>query len=208
MSARETMVVDQLMRRSRGITDSRVLLAMKKVPRHEFVPEVFRKHAYEDRPLPIGYDQTISQPYVVAFMTEQLNLKPTDRVLEIGTGSGYQTALLAELAGEVFSIEIVRDLAEPTAALLRKLGYAKIHLRVADGSEGWPEAAPFDAIIGTCAPEAVPQPLMEQLKDGGRMVIPVGGAGKQELIVLAKQGGVMEQRAVLQVHFVPMTRLE
>lgn len=204
-AARERMVERQLAAPERGITDVRVLAVMGKVPRHEFVPAPLRAKAYDDRPLPIGYDQTISQPYIVAFMTEKLEPKPTDRVLEIGTGSGYQAAVLAELVGRVYTIEIVPPLAERAEADLKRLGYTNVVVRQGDGYQGWPDAAPFDAIIVTCAPDHVPRPLVEQLKDGGRMIIPVDSAGYQELYVLRKRGHSLEQRAVLPVRFVPMT---
>ena len=204
-AARKGMVRDQLSGPGRGITNARVLSVMGKVPRQEFVPEQYRSQAYEDGPLPIGYSQTISQPYVVAFMTEQLGPKPTDRVLEIGTGSGYQAAVLAELVAEVYTIEIIEPLAQRAETGLKRLGYKNVTVRAGDGYKGWPEAAPFDAIIVTCAPENVPQPLVEQLKDGGRMIIPVGPAGKQELVLLRKQGNRLEKRATLPVRFVPMT---
>src|SRR6266480_6682610 len=182
---RERMVQQQL--RTRGIKDERVLAALAKVPREEFVPQDSRAASYEDGPLPIGYDQTISQPYIVAFMTEQLRLSPTDRVLEIGTGSGYQAAILAELAGKVYTIEIVAPLAQSAEAALQRLGYKNVHVKVGDGYKGWPEYAPFDAIIVTCAPDHVPQPLIDQLKEGGRMIIPVGGGlGYQQLHLLEK----------------------
>ena len=203
VTARQRMVREQLS--SRDISDQRVLAAMARVPRHEFVPEKLRARAHDDRPLPIGHDQTISQPYIVAFMTERLGLKPTDRVLEIGTGSGYQAAVLSVLVAEVYSIEIVAALAQRAEADLRRLGYTNVKVRTGDGYQGWPEAAPFDAIIVTCAPERIPQPLIEQLKDGGRMIIPVGPAWNQELILLRKQGQRVEQRPVLPVGFVPMT---
>ena len=199
------MIQEQLLGAGRDITNARVLAVMEKVPRHEFVPEQYRNRAYEDGPLPIGYDQTISQPYIVAFMTEQLDPRPTDRVLEIGTGSGYQAAVLAQLVAEVYTIEIIEPLAQRAEADLKRLGYTNIHVRAGDGYKGWPEAAPFDAIIVTCAPENVPQPLVEQLKDGGRMIIPVGAQPDQELVLLRKQGELLEKRAVLPVRFVPMT---
>ncbi len=199
------MIQEQLLGGGRGITNARVLAVMEKVPRHEFVPEQYRNRAYDDRPLPIGYDQTISQPYIVAYMTEQLDPKPKDRVLEIGTGSGYQAAVLAQLVAEVYTIEIIEPLAQRAEADLKRLGYTNIHVRAGDGYQGWPEAAPFDAIIVTCAPEKVPPPLVEQLKDGGRMIIPVGPLGDQELVLLRKQGKELEQHAVLPVRFVPMT---
>jgi protein-L-isoaspartate(D-aspartate) O-methyltransferase len=199
------MMREQLLGAGRHITNARVLAAMEKVPRHEFVPEEDRDRAYEDCALPIGYGQTISQPYVVAFMTEHLEPKPTDRVLEIGTGSGYQAAVLAELAAEVYTIEIIVPLAQRAEAGLKRLGYTNIHVRIGDGCRGWPEAAPFDDIIVTCAPEQVPQPLVEQLKEGGWMIVPVGPMGDQELVLLHKQEGRLDERAVLPVRFVPMT---
>jgi protein-L-isoaspartate(D-aspartate) O-methyltransferase len=203
--ARQRMVEDQLAGTGRGITNTRVLAAMGKVPRQEFVPEDLRARAYQDSPLPIGHGQTISQPYIVAFMTEQLDPKPTDRVLEIGTGSGYQAAVLAGLTAQVYTVEIIRDLAQRAEADLKRLGYTNVHVRVGDGYKGWAEAAPFDAIIVTCAPEKVPPPLIEQLKDGGRMIIPIGAGWDQELVLLRKQGGKLERHAVLPVRFVPMT---
>jgi protein-L-isoaspartate(D-aspartate) O-methyltransferase len=203
--ARQRMVAEQLSGPGRNITNARVLAAMGKVPRHEFVPERLRYQAYQDCPLPIRHDQTISQPYVVAFMTEQLEPKPTDKVLEIGTGSGYQAAVLAKLVAKVYTVEIIEDLAKRAAADLKRLGYTNVSVRAGDGYKGWPEAAPFDAIIVTCAPEKVPPPLIEQLKDGGRMIIPVGPTWDQELVLLRKQGDRLERRAVLPVRFVPMT---
>jgi protein-L-isoaspartate(D-aspartate) O-methyltransferase len=203
--ARQQMVISQLLSPGRGITNARVLAAMGKVPRHEFVPERLRAQAYDDNPLPIGHGQTISQPFIVAFMTEQLRPKPTDRILEIGTGSGYQAAVLAELVAKVYTIEIVQELATRAAADLKRLGYTNVQVRAGDGYKGWPEAAPFDAVMVTCAPERVPQPLVEQLKDGGRVIIPVGPRWNQELVLLRKRGGKLEQRSVLPVSFVPMT---
>ena len=202
---RKRMVHDQLSGTWRAITNAQVLAVMEKVPRHEFVPEPLRQHAYDDGPLPIGYGQTISQPYIVAFMTEQLDPQPTDRILEIGTGSGYQAAVLAELVKEVYTIEIVEPLAQRATADLGRLGYTNIHVRAGDGYKGWAEAAPFDAIIVTCAPENVPRPLVEQLRDGGRMIIPIGPDGFQSLILLQKTGGKLLTRDVLPVRFVPMT---
>ncbi len=191
--------------RARGVTDARVLAALEQVPRHLFVPDDERAQAYEDRPLPIGSAQTISQPYIVALMSSLLELTPTSRVLEIGTGSGYQAAVLARLAGQVYSIEIVPELAAQARATLAHLGVSNLHLRVGDGYRGWPDAAPFDAIILTAAPPAVPQPLIEQLKPGGRMVLPVG-RGRQELTLLTRgAGGAVQRREVLPVLFVPMT---
>jgi len=198
---RQRMVERQL--KDRGIKDERVLAAMGKVPREAFVPPQSRAASYEDGPLPIGYDQTISQPYIVAFMTEQLRLKPSDRVLEIGTGSGYQAAILAELVWEIYSIEIVEPLAKNAEATLQRLGY-KVHLKIGDGYKGWPDAAPFDAIIVTCAPEKVPQPLIDQMKDGGRVVIPVGERFAQQLYLLEKKNGQIKESVTLPVRFVPM----
>jgi protein-L-isoaspartate(D-aspartate) O-methyltransferase len=197
------MVQEQLV--TRGINDTRVLAAMAKVPREEFVTPESRTVSYEDGPLAIGYGQTISQPYVVAFMTEQLRLKPSDRVLEVGTGSGYQAAILAELVSEVYSIEIVEPLAKNAEATLQRLGYKNVHTKTGDGYKGWPETAPFDAIIVTCAPDKVPQPLVDQLKDDGRMVIPVGDRFAQQLYLLEKENGRLKQSATLPVRFVPMT---
>jgi protein-L-isoaspartate(D-aspartate) O-methyltransferase len=198
------MVSQQLV--ARGITDQRVLRAMSRVPRHAFVPASHLDLGYADRPLPIGHDQTISQPYIVAFMTEALRAAPTDCVLEIGTGSGYQAAVLAELVAQVYTVEIVKPLGERAREDLARLGYRTVHVRVGDGFEGWPEHAPFDAIIVTCSPEHVPQPLVEQLKDGGRMIIPVGSQIRgQELHVLERHGTRIEPHAVLPVRFVPMT---
>jgi protein-L-isoaspartate(D-aspartate) O-methyltransferase len=199
------MVKEQLSSSGYGITNVRVLAAMGKVPRHEFVPQDFRHRAYDDGPLPIGFGQTISQPYIVAFMTEHLDPKPTDRVLEIGTGSGYQAAVLAELTKEVYTIEIVDELARRASVDLKRLGYTNVFVRAGDGYQGWPEAAPFDDIIVTCAPEQVPQPLVDQLKEGGWMIIPVGPNWDQNLVLLHKQDGRLDKRAVLPVRFVPMT---
>ncbi len=164
----------------------------------------FSSSSCRDHPLPIGYDQTISQPYIVAFMTEQLHPKPSDRVLEIGTGSGYQAAILAELVAEVYTIELAEPLARNAEATLARLGYKNVHVKVGDGYKGWPENAPFDAIIVTCAPDRVPRPLTDQLKDGGRMIIPVGNRFAQELYLLEKKNGQLKESAVLPVRFVPM----
>lgn len=204
-AARRRMVEEQLAGPGRGLTNAQVLAAMRKVPRHEFVPASLRAQAYDDHPLPIGHGQTISQPFIVAFMTEKLEPKPTDKVLEIGTGSGYQAAVLAGLVNKIYTIEIVEPLARRAEADLKRLGYTNVMVRAGDGYKGWPEAAPFDAIIVTCAPDHVPQPLVNQLKEGGRMIIPVGPAGNQELFILQKKGGKVEQRAILPVRFVPMT---
>ncbi len=205
-AARTRMVSEQLRAHWRGITHPGVLQAMATVPRHEFVPLPLRRYAYDDHPLPIGHAQTISQPYVVAFMTEKLDPKPADRVLEIGTGSGYQAAVLSGLVKEVFSIEIVEPLARRAENDLARLGYRNVRVRYGDGYQGWPEAAPFDAIIVTCAPDHVPQPLVEQLRDGGRMIIPVGELDDQQLFLLRKRGAKLERESVLPVRFVPMTR--
>ena len=199
------MVHEQFIGRGRDITNARVLAALGSVPRHEFVPERVRNQAYEDHPLPIGYGQTISQPYIVAFMTEKLDPQPKDRVLEIGTGSGYQAAVLAKLVAKVYTIEIVEPLAERARADLQRLGYTNVLVRAGDGYLGWPDAAPFDAIIVTCAPDKVPQPLIEQLKDGGRMIIPIGETWEQKLVLLRKRGQRLEETVVLPVRFVPMT---
>lgn len=191
------------------ITDKRVIEAMQATPRHRFVPEKLQAYAYEDRPLPIGHGQTISQPSLVALMTQELKPQPTDRVLEIGTGSGYQAAVLTGLVAEVYSIEIVEPLAERAAKTLAELGYKNVRTRAGNGWLGWPEAAPFDVIIVTCAPDAIPPALVEQLREGGRMVIPVGPENRvQELYLLEKRGGKIEQRSILAVRFVPMTGKE
>ena len=201
-ATRQKMVEEQL--KPHSIHDERVLAAMAKVPREEFVPENMRAQSYADSALPIGHDQTISQPFIVAYMTEQLRLQLADRVLEIGTGSGYQTAILAELVKDVYTIEIVEPLAKDASARLARLGYSNAHVKIGDGYQGWPEVAPFDAIIVTCAPDKVPQPLTQQLKEGGRMIIPVGNGLDQQLFLLEKKDGQMAQRAILPVRFVPM----
>ena len=200
------MVPEQI--ESRGITDARVLAAMNKVPRHEFVPEHLASAAYEDHPLPIGYSQTISQPYIVALMTELLRLQPGAKVLEVGTGSGYQAAILAEVGAEVFSIEILEPLAQASAGLLERLGYHTVHIKQGDGYFGWPEHAPFDAIIVTAAGDHIPQSLIEQLKPGGRLVIPVGDVHEQQSLMLVEKGadGKVTTRDVAPVIFVPLTR--
>jgi protein-L-isoaspartate(D-aspartate) O-methyltransferase len=202
-AAREQMVPDQIIRR--GITDERVLDAMRSVPRHEFVPEDLQQRAYSDRPLAIGYGQTISQPYVVAYMTEQLRLRPSDRVLEIGTGCGYQSAVLSLLVAEVWSVEILEPLAQRAISDLQRLGYNNVRVRCGDGSAGWPEGAPYDAIIVTCAPREIPPMLIEQLRECGSLVIPTGGSHDQTLYLLRKNGEAMQQTALLPVRFVPMT---
>ncbi|TDI12008.1 MAG: protein-L-isoaspartate(D-aspartate) O-methyltransferase [Acidobacteria bacterium] len=189
---------------ARGVEDPQVLEAMRQVPRHLFVPEALRPHAYEDRPLPIGLGQTISQPYIVALMTALADVGPGDRVLEIGTGSGYQAAVLSVLAHRVYSIEILEELSLRAQKVLHETGRDNIEFRVGDGYRGWPEAAPFDAIVVTAAPPHVPQPLVEQLAQGGRLVIPVGTA-YQELLVLEKTAGGLVRRRSIPVRFVPMT---
>jgi len=196
------MINDQL--KMRGIKSQQVLDAFARVPRHLFVPEEYRAMAYADRALPIGKGQTISQPYIVAFMTEALDLKPSDRVLEVGTGSGYQAAILAEICGTVYSIEIIESLGKKAAHLLKEIGYANIMLKIGDGYLGWRDHAPYDAIIVTCAPTKIPSPLKEQLVEGGRMIIPVGEQYVQQLILLEKKKGRLKEKKVLPVMFVPM----
>jgi len=181
-----------------------VLEALRKVPRHLFVPQQFESQAYADEPLPIGHGQSISQPYVVAFMSKELELKPEDKVLEIGTGSGYQAAVLAELAKEVYSIEIVEPLAREARERLERLGYTNVRVRVGDGYRGWPEAAPFDAIIVTAAPDHVPPVLLDQLREGGRMVLPLGRGYEQDLVKVRRTGKGLQQEVLLPVRFVPM----
>lgn len=202
---RAQMVVAQI--QSRAVKDPNVLKAMRTVPRHAFVPEAQHGHAYADSPLPIGSDQTISQPYIVAFMTEALALDPNSVVLEIGTGSGYQAAVCAEIAREVYTIEIVEPLAKAATKRLKELGYPNVFVRAGDGYYGWPSKSPFDAIIGTAAARRVPGPLLEQLKPGGRMILPVEEAGGfQYLILLTKDAqGRLHQKNVMPVRFVPMT---
>jgi protein-L-isoaspartate(D-aspartate) O-methyltransferase len=200
-AARVRMVEEQIA--ARGIADPAVLQAMRTVPRHEFVPARARADAYADWALPIGHGQTISQPYVVALMTELAAVKPRDRVLEIGTGSGYQAAILSALGADVYTVEIVEPLARGAEAVLRRLGYGGVHVRHGDGSRGWPEAAPFAAIVVTAAPPEVPAALVAQLAPGGRLVIPVG-EGEQELRVLVRTPSGIETRASVPVRFVPM----
>jgi len=199
---RTRMVETQIARR--GIVDSAVLKAVRTVLRHRFVPERHQTYAYADEPLPIGEGQTISQPYIVAYMTEAMQLSPTDRVLEIGTGSGYQAAILAEIVDSVFTIEIVKSLAERAESTLVELGYTNVFVRHGDGYQGWPEHAPFDAIIVTAAPDHVPQPLVDQLGVGGRLVIPVGIAVQDLLVVSRSKEGIVTD-TTLPVRFVPMT---
>jgi len=200
--ARRHMVRDQI--KARGIRDSRVLKAFERVERHRFVDSSRWPEAYNDYPLPIGRGQTISQPYIVALMTDLAGIEPTDTVLEIGTGSGYQAAILGELADQVYSIEIIEPLGKSAETRLKELGYENINVRIGDGYRGWPEAAPFDAIIITCAPPEIPQPLIDQLADGGRMVVPVG-TYYQELILAKKKDGRIEKSRIAPVQFVPMT---
>jgi protein-L-isoaspartate(D-aspartate) O-methyltransferase len=198
---RKRMVAEQI--ESRGIHNENVLRAMRKVERHKFVPEISRQDAYGDYPLPIGEGQTISQPYIVALMTEVIRPHKNMKVLEIGTGSGYQAAVLAELCKTVYTIEIEEKLGMRARQILSEL-YENIHVRIGDGYQGWPEESPFDAVIVTCAPTHVPQPLTDQLKEGGKMVIPVGEAGVQELVVLTKESGLLHQQEIIPVRFVPM----
>ncbi|MPZ20722.1 MAG: protein-L-isoaspartate(D-aspartate) O-methyltransferase [Luteitalea sp.] len=201
--ARARMVEDQI--RARGIRDERVLAAMGRVPRERFVPDRYRVDAYGDYPLPIGYNQTISQPYIVAYMSEAAQVEPSEKVLEIGTGSGYQAAVLSKIAREVYTVEIVAPLAERAEATLRDLGYANVHVRHGDGYRGWPDAAPFDAVVVTAAPDHVPQPLIEQLAVGGRLVIPVGRHEQDMQVITKTRTGVTEERTI-PVRFVPLTR--
>ncbi len=202
VAERHRMVETQIA--ARGVTDARVLAVMRKVPRHRYMPSDVQTLAYADHPVPIGLKQTISQPYIVAFMSAALELTGDEKVLEIGTGSGYQAAILAELAKEVYSIEIVPELAERAKETLRAEGYDRLHLRTGDGYRGWPEVAPFDAIMLTAAPPEVPAPLIEQLAVGGRLLAPVG-KGVQELVVLRKTESGIERSVLMPVRFVPMT---
>ena len=199
---RERMVRDQL--QARDVKDPRVLAAMLKVPRHEFVPRNIIGAAYEDSALPLMLGQTISQPYIVGYMTQALNLKGMERVLEIGTGSGYQAAVLAEMVAEVYTIEIIPELTDRAKEILARVGYKNIHFKTGDGYAGWPEHAPFDAIIVTAAPDHVPQPLIDQLKQGGRMIIPIGRF-EQDLQLLEKGPSGVSRRSTIPVRFVPMT---
>ncbi|MFP4018686.1 MAG: protein-L-isoaspartate(D-aspartate) O-methyltransferase [Bacteroidales bacterium] len=199
---KQQMVKQQIV--DRGIKDPKVIAAMKDVDRHVYVPKNYRDMAYSDRPLPIGDGQTISQPYIVALMTESLELEEGDKVLEIGTGSGYQAAVLSHITSEIYSIEIIEELAEEAKENLQKQGYDSIKLKIGDGYKGWGEYAPFDAIIVTCAPSDIPEPLKEQLAEGGRMVIPIGDKFIQELVLLKKKNGELEKQEISSVRFVPM----
>ncbi len=201
-AARYQMVKSQI--QARGITNKAILNAFRTVPRHQFVLPEHIGFAYKDYPLPIEEGQTISQPFIVAFMTDALDLKHTDRVLEVGTGSGYQAAILAQICDSVYTIEIFETLTKSANAIFEKLGYNNIYCKVGDGYEGWPEKAPFDAIIVTCAPTHVPKPLQEQLAEGGRLIIPVGEGQVQHLVLLQKKNGKIKQKNILPVRFVPM----
>jgi protein-L-isoaspartate(D-aspartate) O-methyltransferase len=200
--AREAMVATQIV--ARGVRDPLTLAAIREVPRHLFVAARSQREAYEDHPIPIGHGQTISQPYVVAFMTEALALHGGETVLEVGTGCGYQAAVLSRIAARVYTIEIVAPLAEEAKARLERLGYDNVQVRAGDGYQGWPEAAPFDAIMVTAAAPRIPEPLKEQLKDGGRLILPVGDEW-QELVLVTRRGKEFDERQVLPVRFVPMT---
>ena len=201
---RQKMVAEQI--EARGIENQQVLQAMLAVERHRFVPGSYRAYAYADHPLPIGYDQTISQPYIVALMTDLLDIDSSSTVLEIGTGSGYQAAVLAEICKAVYSVEIVPQLGQSARQLLDMLGYENTHIKIGDGYQGWPEQAPFDGIIVTCSPTAIPAPLTVQLAEGGRMVIPVGEKYYQELVLLQKRNGKIRRQRIIPVRFVPMMR--
>lgn len=203
---RRRMVAEQLAAPGRNITNAAVLAAMEAVPRHEFVTKDLQDEAYDDHPIPICHRQTISQPYIVAFMTEKLEPKPTDRILEIGTGSGYHAAVLAYLVQAVYSVEIIESLAVEAVTTLRRLGVNNVFVKAGDGYHGWVEQGPFDAIIVACSPDHIPPPLIAQLKEGGRMIIPVEHDAGQDLILMDKTAGTITKRAVLPVRFVPMTR--
>lgn len=204
-SQRHRMVAEQIV--ARGVSDKRVLEAMRSVPRHEFVPEKYRDRAYGDFPMSIGLEQTISQPYIVAFMSEQLDLQPTHRLFELGTGSGYQAAVASRLVSEVYTVEIVPELADRADSTLSRLGYDNIHVRAGDGWAGWPEVAPFDRIIVTAAAEELPEPLLQQLRAGGKMILPLGqpGAVQQLVLVEKSKDGKIVLRELLPVRFVPVT---
>ncbi|NNC70265.1 MAG: protein-L-isoaspartate(D-aspartate) O-methyltransferase [Flavobacteriaceae bacterium] len=202
---RKTMVSKQL--KARGITNKATLQAMLDVPRHLFVPEKMKDYAYADSPLPIGNQQTISQPYIVAFMTQELKLRENDKVLEIGTGSGYQAAVLCKIVHQVFTIEIIEALGNEAKNRLQQLGYPNVNVRIGDGYNGWPEEAPFDAIMVTAGAQQIPQPLIDQLGEGGRMIIPVGQTTYlQQLVLITKKNGKIRQENKLGVRFVPFTR--
>lgn len=201
--ARQKMVEFQL--RARDIIDARVLFVMGRIPRHEFVPPELLSEAYDDHPLPIGHQQTISQPYIVALMTQLVRPRPEHKALDIGTGSGYQAAILAELCREVYSIEIITPLAEEAASRLKRLGYTNVMVKAGDGYRGWPEKAPFDVIIVAAAPDHVPQPLVDQLAPGGRLVIPVGRVDQQLMVIEKRADGSIVRESVAPVLFVPMT---
>ncbi|HRW63022.1 MAG TPA: protein-L-isoaspartate(D-aspartate) O-methyltransferase [Bacteroidales bacterium] len=204
LKVRQRMVRDQVV--ARGITDQSVIQAMLNVKRHLFVPKNYQRMAYEDRPLSIGEGQTISQPYIVALMTETLELKKDMKVLEIGTGSGYQAAILAEIVDQVYTIEIIESLGLKAENLLKSLNYNNINVKIGDGYKGWKEHSPFDAIIVTCAPADIPEPLEMQLKEGGKMIIPLGGSITQELVLFQKINGQLIRKVVAPVRFVPMVR--
>jgi protein-L-isoaspartate(D-aspartate) O-methyltransferase len=201
--SRYRMVENQI--QARGVSNQRVLAAMREVPRHKFVPKTQVRYAYDDTPLPIGYGQTISQPYIVAYMTEMLELKENERVLEIGTGSGYQAAVLSELVKEVYSIEIIEPLCAKADSVLSALNYANVHVRCSDGYAGWPEKAPFDAVIITAAPVEIPQPLLDQLGPGGRLIAPVGKFFQQLVLLTKREKGEYDRKELIPVRFVPMT---
>ena len=206
LKKKRELLVDQTIAK-RGVKDKAVLDAMKKVPRHLFVPEGSISRAYDDRPLGIGYGQTISQPYIVAYMTEVIQPKPDHKVLEVGTGSGYQAAVLAEIVKEVYTIEIIPELGNASTATLKRVGYHNVNVKVSDGYFGWPEQAPFDAIVVTAAAEFVPPPLIEQLKEGGKMIIPIGSPYmNQTLMLVEKKGKKITTKSLLPVVFVPFTR--
>jgi len=199
---RKRMVDEQII--SRGIRDKSITDAMLKIPRHKFVPEDYREYSYMDGPLPIGFGQTISQPYIVALMTELLEVSEGDKILEIGTGSGYQAAVLAEIGAHVYTIEIVKELSDRAGKVIEELGYNDVHFLIGDGYEGWSENSPYDSIIATACPPQIPEPLLDQLKTGGRMVLPVGG-DRQELQLIRKTKKGHEIKDIIPVAFVPMT---
>jgi len=202
LNQRKTMVEKQI--KNRGIINKKVLDAMMNVPRHKFVPDEYKRYSYDDRPLPIGYNQTISQPYIVAYMTEILNPDPSNKILEIGTGSGYQAAILSLLYKDVYTIEIIEALGESAIKAFHESGYKNIKVKIGDGYKGWIENSPYDAIIVTCAPTDIPQPLVEQLAEGGKMIIPVGEYSDQVLFLLEKRNGKIHKTKTLTVVFVPM----